>query len=81
MTVTTTPGPSLIRPSVAVPLVEGSVEPLAVQKLQAAGLRVRVRRLPHDLVTLGHVYNQSVAAGARVDSGTTVTILVSAGHG
>ena len=64
---------------VAVPLVEGSVERLAVQKIAAAGLKYRVRRLPNDTVAIGRVYDQTPDPGERIDKGNTVTILVSSG--
>jgi beta-lactam-binding protein with PASTA domain len=64
---------------VAVPLVEGSVERLAVQKIEAFGLNVRVRRLPNDKVDVGRVYDQQPAPGERIDKGNTVVILVSNG--
>ncbi len=64
---------------VAVPLVEGSVERLAVQKIAAAGLKYIVRRLPNDKVDVGRVYDQTPNPGERIDKGNTVTILVSTG--
>ena len=64
---------------VAVPLVEGSVERLAVDKIEAAGLSVHVRRVPNDKVDIGRVYAQQPAPGERIDKGNTVTILVSSG--
>jgi beta-lactam-binding protein with PASTA domain/predicted Ser/Thr protein kinase len=64
---------------VAVPLVEGSVERLAVQKILASGLKVRVRRVPSDTADVGRVYNQQPAPGERIDKGNTVLILVSSG--
>jgi len=64
---------------VAVPLVEGSIERLAVQKIEAAGLKVRVSRVPSEKVEIGRVYDQQPDAGERIDKGNTVTILVSSG--
>ncbi len=64
---------------VAVPLVEGSVERLARQKISAAGLKYLVRRGPNDKVDAGRVYDQTPDPGERIDKGNTVTILVSTG--
>ena len=65
---------------VAVPLVEGQVERLAVGNIENAGLKVRVRRLPKDDVPVGHVYDQQPDPGERTDKGNTVLILVSSGR-
>src|SRR6476646_10344923 len=64
---------------VSVPLVQGSVERLAVQKLQAAGLQVRVRRLPNANVEIGRVFDQSRPPGERTEKGNLVVIEVSSG--
>jgi beta-lactam-binding protein with PASTA domain/predicted Ser/Thr protein kinase len=64
---------------VAVPLVEGSVERLAVQKIVASGLNVKVRRVPSETADVGRVYDQQPAPGERIDKGNTVVILVSSG--
>ena len=64
---------------VSVPLVEGSIERLAVQKIEAAGLKVRVSRLPSDKVDVGRVFDQSRPPGERIDKGNTVAIHVSSG--
>ena len=40
-----------------------------------------MRRLPNDKVDVGRVYDQTPAAGERIDKGNTVTILVSSGRG
>jgi serine/threonine-protein kinase len=64
---------------VSVPLVQGSVERLAVQKLQAAGLQVRVRRLPNANVEIGRVFDQSRPPGERTEKGNLVVISVSSG--
>jgi serine/threonine-protein kinase len=64
---------------VSVPLVQGSVERLAVQKLQAAGLQVRVRRLPNATVDIGRVFEQSRPPGERTEKGNLVVISVSSG--
>ena len=64
---------------VAVPLVEGSVERLAVQKIVASGLNVKVRRVPSETADVGRVYDQQPAPGERIDKGNTVVIFVSSG--
>jgi eukaryotic-like serine/threonine-protein kinase len=64
---------------VSVPLVQGSVERLAVQKLEAAGLQVRVRRLPNSTVEIGRVFDQSRPPGERTEKGNLVVIKVSTG--
>ncbi len=64
---------------VAVPLVEGQREFLAVRNVLNAGLKVRVRRLPSDTAEVGRVYDQSPDAGERIDRGNTVVVLVSTG--
>jgi beta-lactam-binding protein with PASTA domain/predicted Ser/Thr protein kinase len=65
---------------VAVPLVEGSVERLAVQKISTAGLHARVRRGPRDNVDVGRVWDQQPDPGERIDKGNTVVIFVSTGR-
>ncbi len=64
---------------VAVPLVEGSVERLAVLKVKGAGLKVQVVRSPSETVGEGRVFAQKPAAGERIDKGNTVEIDVSTG--
>jgi eukaryotic-like serine/threonine-protein kinase len=64
---------------VAVPLVEGQIERLAVGNIEKTGLKVSVRRLPNERVEVGHVYDQSPEAGERIDKGNTVEIDVSTG--
>jgi beta-lactam-binding protein with PASTA domain/predicted Ser/Thr protein kinase len=64
---------------VAVPLVEGQLERLAVSNIEHAGLKSRVRREANEDVEIGHVYDQQPDAGERIDKGNTVTILVSTG--
>jgi beta-lactam-binding protein with PASTA domain len=64
---------------VSVPLVQGSVERLAVQKLHAAGLQVKVRRLPNATVEVGRVFDQSRPPGERTEKGNLVIIKVSTG--
>jgi eukaryotic-like serine/threonine-protein kinase len=64
---------------VSVPLVQGSFERLAVQKLEAAGLQVHVRRLPNSTVEIGRVFEQSRPPGERTEKGNLVVIKVSSG--
>jgi beta-lactam-binding protein with PASTA domain/predicted Ser/Thr protein kinase len=64
---------------VAVPLVEGSIERLAVENILSKDLKVRVRRLPNDKVDVGRVYDQQPDPGERIDKGNTVVIFVSTG--
>jgi eukaryotic-like serine/threonine-protein kinase len=64
---------------VAVPLVEGQVERLAVDNIESAGLKALVRRHPNEDVQVGHVYDQQPDAGERTNKGNTVTLLVSTG--
>ncbi len=64
---------------VSVPLVQGSIERLAVQKLEAAGLNVQVKRLPNDTVDVGRVFEQSRPPGERTEKGNLVVIKVSTG--
>ncbi len=64
---------------VSVPLVVGSVERLARDKLVAAGLKVRIRRLPNATVEVGRVFDQSRPAGERTEKGNLVVIEVSSG--
>jgi eukaryotic-like serine/threonine-protein kinase len=64
---------------VAVPFVEGQRENLAVANVADEGLKYRVRRLPHQQVREGLVYDQQPDAGERIERANTVTIFVSAG--
>jgi eukaryotic-like serine/threonine-protein kinase len=64
---------------VAVPFVEGMVEPLAVSRIVDADLHPRVRRLPNADVVEGRVYDQMPDGGEKLDRGNTVVILVSLG--
>jgi beta-lactam-binding protein with PASTA domain/predicted Ser/Thr protein kinase len=64
---------------VAVPLVEGQLERLAVGNIRDAGLKASIRRLPNEDVDAGRVYDQNPDPGDRADKGNTVTILVSTG--
>jgi eukaryotic-like serine/threonine-protein kinase len=64
---------------VAVPLVEGQVERLAVSNIRDAGLTPKVIRRPDDKVPETHVVSQDPGAGTRTDKGNPVTIVVSTG--
>jgi serine/threonine-protein kinase len=64
---------------VAVPLVAGSVERLAIDKLEAAGLGYKVVRQPSESVEEGRVIDQDPGAGERRDKGWVVKIFVSTG--
>jgi eukaryotic-like serine/threonine-protein kinase len=64
---------------VAVPLVAGSVERLAVDKLKAADLGYKIIRQPSDSVEEGRVFRQDPGAGERRDKGWVVRIFVSTG--
>jgi serine/threonine-protein kinase len=64
---------------VAVPLVAGSVERLAVKKLEAADLGYKVIRQPSESVEEGRVFKQDPGAGERRDKGWVVRIFVSTG--
>jgi eukaryotic-like serine/threonine-protein kinase len=64
---------------VTVPLVEGIERPLAVQRIERAGLEAEVREEASSDVEMGFVISQSPDAGARIAQGETVTIVVSTG--
>jgi beta-lactam-binding protein with PASTA domain/predicted Ser/Thr protein kinase len=64
---------------VAVPLVVGEREDLAVQNLNAKGLDAAVHRKPSDTVPEGTVYDQRPEAGVRLDKSSAVDIYVSLG--
>ena len=64
---------------VAMPLVQGTVERLAVQKIHAAGLEVQVIRHSNNAYDEGRVYAQDHEPGARLNKGFTVKIFVSTG--
>jgi serine/threonine-protein kinase len=64
---------------VAVPLVAGSVERLAIDKLRAADLGYKVIRRFSDSVEEGRVFRQDPGAGERRDKGWIVRIFVSTG--
>jgi len=61
---------------VAVPSVSGVDEATARSRLTSAGFTVQVQSTPGG--TPGRVKSQSPAAGARIDAGSTVTIVVGA---
>jgi len=52
---------------------------LAVQKILASELNVKVRRVPNETADVGRVYDQQPAPGERIDKGNTVVIFVSSG--
>jgi eukaryotic-like serine/threonine-protein kinase len=64
---------------VAVPLVAGSIERLALDKLNAAGLGHKVIRQPSESVDEGRVIRQDPSAGERRDKGWVVRLFVSSG--
>jgi eukaryotic-like serine/threonine-protein kinase len=64
---------------VAMPLVQGSVERLAVQKIHSAGLEVQVIHHSNKTYEEGRVYAQDHEPGARLNKGFTVKIFVSTG--
>src|SRR5262245_4091561 len=64
---------------VAMPLVQGSVERLAVQKIHAAGLEVQVIHHSNKTYDEGRGYSQDHEPGARLNKGFTVKIFVSTG--
>ena len=65
---------------VAVPLVEGIREEMAIAQLQAAGLDYTVERQPSAEQPEGYVFNQDPEAGRRINPATdSVTLYVSTG--
>ena len=64
---------------VAVPDVVGSVERLAVQQIQEAGLKELVERTDNADVPVGEVFAQDPQPGDRTERGNFVTITVSTG--
>ena len=64
---------------VAVPDVVGSVERLAVQQIQDAGLKELVERTDNADVPVGQVFAQDPQPGDRTERGNFVTITVSTG--
>lgn len=65
---------------VVVPSVKGYLEKDAVNALNNAGLKVVKNYEYSDSVDAGKVVSQTPAGGSSVDSGTTVTIVVSQGQ-
>ncbi len=65
---------------VVVPSVKGYLEKDAVNALNNAGLKVVKNYQYSDSVDAGKVISQTPAGGSSVDSGTTVTIVVSQGQ-
>src|SRR5262249_36114189 len=65
--------------AVAVPLVVGLQESLALRKLTRSGLRGQVRHKRSATVRAGVVFEQTPLAGGYVSRGSTVTLLASAG--
>jgi eukaryotic-like serine/threonine-protein kinase len=68
-------GPTFVR----VPLVEGIVEALAIQKLDNAGLGHTTRHEPSTDVPKGKVIQQDPGAGEQIPKGNKVRITVSQG--
>jgi serine/threonine-protein kinase len=68
-------GPTFVR----VPLVEGIVEPLAIKKLDEAGLGHKIIRRTSSDIPEGKVISQSPGAGEQIPKGNKVTIVVSEG--
>jgi serine/threonine-protein kinase len=64
---------------VAVPDVRLLARPLAVAKIQQAGLAPRVFTAPNDTVPAGQVSDENPAGGSKVGKGSTVTLTVSSG--
>ena len=73
------PGPAGRRRSRSpVPLVEGSIERLAVQKIEAAGLEgAACAGCRTTTVDVGRVFDQIPPPGERIDKGNPVVIVVS----
>ena len=68
-------GPNFVR----VPLVEGIVEALAIQKLDKAGLGHKIVERPSTDVAKGKVIQQNPGPGEQIPQGNKVTIVVSQG--
>jgi eukaryotic-like serine/threonine-protein kinase len=64
---------------VAVPLVEGMRQPLAVRRIRDAGLRPRVVGEASDTVARGIVIRQEPSAGERIQKENLVRLFVSTG--
>jgi beta-lactam-binding protein with PASTA domain len=75
VTLTVSGGPG----QVGVPPVQGLSQADAEQKLQQAGLKTRVHKQNSDTVASGNVIGTRPAAGAVVDKGTEVELVVSKG--
>jgi beta-lactam-binding protein with PASTA domain/tRNA A-37 threonylcarbamoyl transferase component Bud32 len=64
---------------VALPALTGMSESEAVDAIHALGLEVDTRRVPRIRIGKGIVFRQEPRSGARLGSGGSVTLLVSAG--
>jgi eukaryotic-like serine/threonine-protein kinase len=64
---------------VAVPIVEGMRQPLAVKRIKDAGLKPRVVGEANETVARGIVFRQEPSAGERIQKGNIVRIFVSTG--
>jgi len=64
---------------IAVPDVMLMARPLAVVKLQQAGLNPRVITAPNDTVSKGQVSDENPGGGSKVGKGSTITLTVSTG--
>ena len=64
---------------IAVPDVMLMARPLAVLKLQQAGLTPRVLKQPSDTVARGQVSDENPGGGSKVGKGSTITLTVSTG--
>jgi hypothetical protein len=69
-----------LAPAVEVPDVTGMTQARAVRELEAAGLVTEVTNEPSSERRKGLVLRTEPAAGARVDGGSGVTVVVSAGR-
>src|SRR5581483_8664085 len=64
---------------IAVPDVRLLAQPLAVQKLRAAGFQVQIFHAPDPSVAKGSVSSENPGANAKIGKGSTVQITVSTG--
>ncbi len=64
---------------VAVPIVEGMRQPLAVRRIRDAGLTPRVIGRSNETVPRGIVFDQEPDAGERIQKGNIVRVIVSTG--
>ena len=64
---------------VEVPNVVGQSKNSAISKLEGAGLKYNVSTKYHNSVAKNTVISQSISAGSKVGTGTTVSIIVSLG--